>query len=312
MLGASESAHADGAAPGSVDALLATAKQLEKDGKAHDAHDKLVEAWHIERRYDVAAALGMNERASGDFAKAAQHLEYAIRFLPDPAKPDRLVGTPWAKPDERQKLIDAFTDVRAKVGAVRFRIDPSGEGVTIDGEKPELLGIDYDVFVMPGSRTVTVPGKPPQSVTVDSNSSVAIVAEDLPRAKEEGPHGSAPAPIATTTSSKPAWPTVLLATLTAGSAGVGIGMTVVAAQKASDAKKVAAETGCAKSPSCIATGSRDLADHNTFQAVGIAGFVGAGVALTGTLLYGLWPSGRAQAAFDPVHREGFMAIGASF
>jgi hypothetical protein len=305
---------ADGAAA-QIEALLAEAKQLDKDGKPADAHEKLLAAWKIEHRYDIAAALGLSEKASGDFAKSAQHLEYAIRFLPDPAKPDRLVGTPWAKPDERQRLIDAFTDVRAKVAAVRLRVVPQGTGVTIDGEKPELLGIDYDVFVMPGTRTVAIAGRAPQTITVESNGSYPVAAEDLPRPHEQAAASTTTPTAVTVSESKPVWPIVVLGTLAAGSAGLGIGMTIVAHNKLNDAGTIAKRSDCTTSPpsaGCVADGSKAVSDHNTFQAIGIAGFVGAGVALSGALLYGLWPKSKVQAAFDPIHHSGFVGLRGAF
>src|SRR5258708_21277011 len=103
-------ARADAA---SADSLVSEAKDLEKAGKPADAHAKLEAAWRLGHPYDLSALLGLNEKKSGDFAHSAQHLEYAIRFLPDPAKPGTGPGAPWSKPEERQQLIDAFTDVRA-------------------------------------------------------------------------------------------------------------------------------------------------------------------------------------------------------
>ena len=304
----------------SADALLAQGKDLDKAGKTSEAHEKLMAAWRLGHRYDVAAALGLNEKKSGDVAHSAQHLEYAIRFLPDPAKPGTGPSLPWAKPDERQQLVDAFTDVRSKVAAVRLRVLPDVSGVNIDGEKPELLGLDYDVFVMPGSRSVEIPNHPSQSIETKGGGSYTVTSEDpLPHEKRAAP--SAPsAPVESTAAPKPAWPTVVLATLAAGGIGVGIGMTVVAQKKSSDARALAKTGGCAgaagPTTSCIASGSKLVSDHNTFQAIGIAGFVGGGVALTGTLIYALWPSAHAgatvQAAFDPAHRGGFVGVEAPF
>src|SRR5260221_277763 len=168
----------------SADALLAQAKDLDKAGKGSAAHDKLVAAWHLGHRYDVAAALGLNERKAGDFAHSAQHLEYAIRFLPDPAKPGTGPSAPWAKPDERQQLVDAFTEVRSKVAAVRLRVLPDVSTVSIDGDKPELLGLDYDIFVMPGTRTVGIPNHPSQSIETKAGGSYTVTSEDpLPSEK---------------------------------------------------------------------------------------------------------------------------------
>jgi hypothetical protein len=296
--------------------LLKEAAALDKAGKGAEAHAKLEQAWRSEHRYDVAAALGMNERKAGNFAHAAQHLEWAIRFLPDAMKPT-----------ERQQIIDAFTDVRSKVGAIRLRVLPRGSGIKIDGETPELLGIDYDVFVMPGSRVVDVPNHPSQTIDAQADASYAVSA-DQPAAADEGhPKEAALAPVAEKPSSRPVWPAVVLGTLAAGGAAVGIGMTVVAQKKSSDAQEIADSDMCkardasgAPSSACVHDGANAVSDHNTFQAVGIAGFVGCGVALTATLVYALYPSGSSppkdtptvNAMIDPLDGSGYFAVGGRF
>jgi hypothetical protein len=289
--------------------LLKEASALDKAGKTDEAHAKLVEAWKLGHRYDVAAALGMNEKKSGDFAHAAQHLEYAIRFFPDSVKQDA-----------RQPVIDAFTDVRSKVAAIRLRVLPDASSVKIDGEMPELLGIDYDVFVMPGSRNIELPNHAAQAIDAKAEGSYTITAEDPPAPKAAVPDAPVTAQPKAASSRSPI-PIVIMGTLAAGGAGLGIGMTVLAKTKSDDAKTIASSPACttvdasgAPSAACVAEGSRAVADHNTFQAVGIAGFVGCGVALTGTLMYALWPSSHAkvEAAYDPTTRSGFASVGARF
>jgi hypothetical protein len=295
-----------------IDAALQQAAKLEKAGKTADAHAKLDEAWAMGHRWDVAAALGMNEKKSGDFAHSAQHLEYAIRFFPDSVKQDA-----------RQAYIDAFTEVRSKVAALRLRLLPDASGVRIDGDTPESLGIDYDVFVMPGSHRVEMPNHASQILDTKADASYTLTAEDpgvmarAPGDETARPAGS-PAPAHSSRSPVPA---VLLGIVAAGGAGVGIGFTVVAQKKSDDATDIAASATCASrdvsgapSARCVAQGSSAVSDHNTFQAVGIAGFVGCGLALGGTLMYALWPSSdaRVQAAIDPVDGGGYLAVGRSF
>jgi len=52
-------------------------------GKYEDAQVLLLEAWHLRRSYDVAAALGQAELELKRYRDAAEHLQYAVKnFAP--------------------------------------------------------------------------------------------------------------------------------------------------------------------------------------------------------------------------------------
>ena len=161
------SARGDDAA---IDALVSEASSLEQTGDLAGANKKLEQAFALSQRADVAGKLGLLQQRSGAYSESAQHLELAMRFFPE--------GRP---PAERQKLIEAFTDVRAKVAAVRFRVKPDAEHVTIDGTSPSLTSLDYDVFVMPGTRRISVPGRADVTIEAVANQSYPIDVASVPK-----------------------------------------------------------------------------------------------------------------------------------
>lgn len=287
------------------------------------ALEKYEAAWKLRRGYDLAANLGDVELKSGKPRDAAEHLAYALREFPAGGKP--------ALRDAVTKLSE---EARRQVGTLRIAVSRPGAEVLVDGRVIGYAPLAEEVFVEPGARviearlegyaaareTITA-GKGAQhevKLTLVREAGVDAAAQVAPVPPEEGAASVKDTPMAPARSAElsasAAVPSdgrrwILVGVGGAAAAalvGVGAVFTAVAAGKASDADAQQATLARGGAGACGGAGApatcgelQSLNDaSDTFQGLGMAAFVGAGVVGAATAVYALWP--RRQAAAQAV------------
>jgi len=259
--------------------------------KGHDEYVKdhlpqayalFLEAWGIQKSFDIAGNLAFVEKQLTRYREAAEHATYALANFP-------AGGT-----DAQRKAIeDALNDVRQYIGAITVRVSVPRAAVTVDGRAVGESPLACDVFVEPGPHTVvvTAPGCEPvqELVTTDKGSSHLITLTPS-RCGGAPPPPPPPPP----TESRPG-PVTIAGIITTGVAlGLGAAFVRTATTKASDAasqttllgSNPAACTGSAHLTAC-ANLHDTLASHDTFANAAVWTFVAAGAVGVGTLIYTL-------------------------
>jgi PEGA domain len=271
----------------------ARAHDLFKKGHAEYVKDHLpqayaffLEAWGIQKSFDIAGNLAFVEKQLTRYREAAEHASYALANFP--------AGGSDA---QRKALQDALAEVRQHVGAITVRVSVARAAVTVDGRLVGESPLASDVFVDPGPHTIvaTAPGCEPvqDAVTTDKGSSHLIT---LTPSRCGGP--TPPLPPRTTPTPVVAGPNpVVIGGVVATGIGLGLGaaFAIMAKIKASDAGSQSALLGagnpgaCAVSaPSTACVTLHDtLESHDTFANAAVWTFVAASAVGVGTLVYAL-------------------------
>ncbi len=132
-------------------------------GHLSQAYSLLIEAWGIQKSFDVAGNLALAEGQLTRYREAAEHATYALANFP--------VGGSDA---QRKALQDVLADARTYVGVITFQVSADHAAVTVDGRPVGESPIAGEVFVEPGPHVVvaTLPGCEPvhDSVRTDKGS----------------------------------------------------------------------------------------------------------------------------------------------
>ncbi|MEM9693930.1 MAG: PEGA domain-containing protein [Myxococcota bacterium] len=153
-----------------ADRLLAEGKALQEAGEHGQAVERLREAFAIQNRADIAAVLGRSEVKAGHYARAAEHLAFAI------------AGLGATNPLQAQAYGDMEV-ARNKVATVRFRTEPPGAALTIDGRSVGTVDEERAFYLMPGSHMVVAraPGfaeaRRPLELEAASQKTITLVLE---------------------------------------------------------------------------------------------------------------------------------------
>ncbi|WP_437939886.1 PEGA domain-containing protein [Sorangium sp. So ce341] len=278
------------------------ARKLYMDGVAAsekerwaDAYASFVAAWALQKHYTIAGGMGTCELMLQRYVDAAKHLAIYVREIEKDAT---------ATPDERAAAIRTYAQARAKVGAVKLRVDLENAEVLVGQEVVGTVPLQDPLFLEPGTHTITVRqlGYEPASVAVELKAGQEVERSiELKRAASaEGPRETTP--------ERP-WQgdvvydpgpnkTLLIAGGVAGGVGViaGTVFTILALGKAGDADDLRYKVDfdpvlrgtcpSTETPQVCADLSNSVDIQYVFTDVAIGSFI-IGAAGVGTLIYAL-------------------------
>ncbi|WP_437319124.1 PEGA domain-containing protein [Sorangium sp. So ce385] len=129
-------------------------------GRWADAYASFVAAWALQKHYTIAGGIGTCELMLQRYPDAAKHLAIYVREIEKDAT---------ATPDERAAALKTYAQARAKVGAVRLRVDVEDAEVRVGPEVVGTVPLQDPVFLEPGAHTISVrrQGYEPASVAVE-------------------------------------------------------------------------------------------------------------------------------------------------
>ena len=124
-----------------ADQLLAQARKLQTANKHPDAIAKLLEAFSLQERADIASELGHSELLVGRYALAANHLAFAVARL-------------GASDPMRSRAVKELTEARKRVGTIYLALRPQNAQVGIDGSETRAYAKDEPLHLMPGRHAI--------------------------------------------------------------------------------------------------------------------------------------------------------------
>lgn len=280
LLGAG--ARADG--PGASTSAQEEAYRLYDEGAAaaragqrEQARSLYSRAWQLHHQWQIAASLGQVELDLGRYRDAAEHLDFAMREVPD-AK----------RENARRRAGPKLDQARARVGALRVSVNVPGAEVLIDGNVVGKAPLAAVVFVEPGA------------VMVEARLSGYVGARErrtaIPGVEENVdlvlPRMPAPIPAIPGSAEPGARRGPNMAILIGGGATLVVG-TVLGAVFAAASNAAATESRKMLEPGPCSGGSCqdqfEALDRKrvTYAYVSMWSFIGAGASLVGTGVYGL-------------------------
>jgi hypothetical protein len=207
-------------------------------------------------------------------------------------------------PKERAKK--RLDEVRKLVTSLRVNVSVAGAKVLVDGKEVGRSPIEHELFLEPGTRTITasVIGHDDATQIVEAKKGEAIEVELSPTLTRAAV--TTPGPVTNGTHSPASVPgdreglrteLVIGGIATTGVAlGMGVVFAVLTSNKTSDADSKAAElSAVGGANACAARQRREECealhglreDVSTFGTVAVWSFIGAGVVGLGTAIYGL-------------------------
>ncbi|NUP10722.1 MAG: PEGA domain-containing protein [Polyangiaceae bacterium] len=299
-------AHAQ---PDPADQLLAEGMELGKKSQWQEARAKIAEAWKLKKSYDIAGNLGLVEVQVGDYAAAAEHLDYARRTIPA-----------HVKPEKRKRIEDQLAEAKAKVGCARVTVNVDGSRLKLGDRTLGPTPTDDLLCAAPGTHTLTIErdGYASQqkfwSAQANKEERLEIVLQQQGSggggagaaggeggSGGEGLGGGAGGTVGSggegggaPDGGKPVWPAAVLGGVAAAGLAIGISGIVLSVQNAGNADDAQADlpdgacTGPDQGPCAAITDSLDEA--SSFRAMGIAGFTIAGLAGIGAIIYAAVPA----------------------
>ncbi|HKO51974.1 MAG TPA: PEGA domain-containing protein [Polyangiaceae bacterium] len=276
-------------------------------GNMHDALRAFREAWDIAKTSQIAANLGTIEANFGQHRDAAEHLQFALSHL-----------SSTATDAQKSAISDALNAEKRHVLTLLVRGAPRGTLISIDDKPVGTAPVPDEIYVEPGQynaraecpkylgETRTIAGLAGETVEVTFDLQPAPDALAMPSAGLDATTQSAPPP--TVSSNKPSG-----AVIAAGSSVALLGIatgTVFAilgvgasrdAENARDALPYNVPNACGTGTPYLAE-CQALADANSAvdrdRTIAVTGYVVAGAATIGTLVYGLWPRKHTTTAFN--------------
>jgi hypothetical protein len=261
-------------------------------GSFEDARQTLLEAWRLQRSYDVAGALGQAELELGRYRDAAEHLDYSTRDFP-----------PSERRELRAKVQDALTSARKQVASLRITAAPAGAEILVDGASVGRTPLEGPIFVDPGTHRVDA-----QLATYASNTSTvqAVAGSDqevqltLTKTKPEtGPTADTSGDVGSRdTGARSSYaPALIAGGIGVATAAVGVGLLIGAGSKGSERDdrlaSLPGQNPCAPGTpygaECDAIRNLDD-DARTFRTVAYISFGVTAAAGVATFL--LWPRQR--------------------
>lgn len=304
----------DVASPGASDAageLFDKGNAFYHQSRWAEAEVQFQKAWNVKQSFDVAANLGDCELQIGQNREAAEHLAFAVRAFPVSGKPVLL-----------ERLRQRFAEARALTSALHIRVDIKGAEVTVDGRSVGVAPLADEVFVDPGARVVEARlegydvGRANVMAAKGTTQEVTLT---LPRKGVE--------PIVPPTSG--AKLPILLGGAALGlvALGAGIGFTVAANGKSTDADalvaKLPSSSSCAGAPATVfaadcKTLKFTLSGQSTMRNAAVISFAAGGVFALVTAGLGVWklktPASTGVLHVTPVvgTREGGVILGGAW
>lgn len=156
-LAPSAAAADDPSAADSAKALYDAGVDLTAQKDFAGAEAKFLQAWALQKSYDVAANLGEVEMQLGKFPEAAQFFTFALRNYPASGKKEK-----------REWIEGRLTEAKSKSATVTVTVNVPGAEVKINGKPAGKAPIDGEVFIAPGDCTVeaTAPDHEPFTQTI--------------------------------------------------------------------------------------------------------------------------------------------------
>lgn len=297
-LGLAGPAQAQADAPQDTQAMKEARRQLftealkaMADKKWEECRVKTLGTWTAGKHPQVASLLGLCEVELGLFRDGAEHLKYAL---------DRGEGE---QPVRGEQVKQAFAKALEKIGAVDITAEPEGVelriGERVVGQAPTTLYFDPGEHELEARHDKHVTKRVSLRAAAGEKQSLKITLDPL--ASEliggglggEGGGTERPEQPDEPTAKKPLWPVFVLGGVAAAGLGLGITGVVVAGGAYDDAE--AAASGCGPDGSLCADAQSSLDDGNTMRGLGIGGFALGGAALTGMVVYLVWPESASTS-----------------
>lgn len=302
------------ASPGASDAageLFDKGNAFYHQSRWAEAEVQFQRAWNLKQSFDVAANLGDCELQIGQNREAAEHLAFAVRAFPVSGKPALL-----------DRLRQRFAEARALTGALHIHVAVKGAEITVDGRAVGVAPLADEVFVDPGARVVEARlegydvGRANVTAAKGATQEVTVI---LPRKGGD--------PIVPPTSG-PRLPIILGgAALGLVALGAGIGFTVAANGKSTDADalvaKLPSSSSCTGTPAAAfaadcTTLKSTLSGQSTMRNAAVLSFAAGGVFALVTAGLGVWklktPANAGVLHVAPVvgAREGGVILGGTW
>jgi PEGA domain len=266
------------------------ARELYRKGRDEYAKDRLpqafalfLEAWGLQKSFDIAGNLAVVEMKLARYREAAEHGSFALANFP-------AGGT-----DAQRKAVqDLLVEARTYVGTVTVRVSVDRAVVTVDGKAVGESPLPFEVFVDPGAHTfaATAPGCEPVQDTVRTDKGTTHLLTLTPVRC-----GPTPPPVLTpVTATGPDPITATGFVVTGLGLGLGAAFAILSKIKATDADTQAqsiagvsgsnpkACAGASPSTECSTLGGL-RASEATFADAALWTFVAAGAVGAGTLIY---------------------------
>lgn len=270
-------------------------KALERQDWAA-AEAAFLKAWALSKGYDVAANLGQAAFKLGRPRDAAELLAYSLRHV-----------TPSAKPAARARTQEALDAIKKEIVTVRFSVNVPGANISVDGKRIEPAMVAEELFVDPGRRAIEAkaPGYQPARATFEA------------KAGETRQVVLSLSPIRTSPPSLV--PVIALGALSVAALGTGIGTTVAAVDKSTEARGLLDQIRATSGPcngSAPPSACRSLFDiraqQSTLSNTAVWSFVAAGTAAAGAVAYVLItrrsPEAEAVVSLAPAVGVGFAGV----
>lgn len=266
-----------------------------------------LEGWRLKQNYEIAGNLGNVSLRLERWREAYAYLHWANDNLP-PSAVDKY------RPIIEGKMKEAL----AHVGAVNLKVVDEndaplqGAQILVDEQPLTYDGAEittpsaFPVVLEPGQHVIKVIKDGYKSAKYDVVSKPGleetVALKLLPEVgdDDDDDDDDDQAVVA----EGPNIPIVITgAVLGAGALGAGIGLFVVAGQKASEREDLSAPLSdgeCANNPDQqVCTDIADLSDQeSTFQTAGTALLIGGGVISVATILYAVWPRGGGETSAE--------------
>jgi hypothetical protein len=253
-------------------------------GRLPEAYALFIDAWRLQRSFDVAANLALVEKQLTRYREAAEHAAYAQANLP--------LGATDA---QRKTVQETLSSARALVGTVTLKVSIDHASVTVDGQPVGESPFALEIFVEPGSHTFVAqaPGCDPVKDSVRADKGTAhLLTLTFTKCGDTPPKP----PLVVPAGPRPL--TVAGLVVTGVGLGLGAAFAILSKVKSDQADQtlqgIEAKTSnnpnaCAGSSPPFAGDCNTLYDqrrgHDTFANAAIGTFVAAGVVGVGTLVY---------------------------
>jgi len=260
-----------------------------KDGHLPQAYAYFLEAWGLQKSFDIAGNLAVVERQLSRYRDAAEHAAFSLANFP-------AGGTDT----QRKALEDLLAEARANVGTITVQVSVEHAAITVDGKPAGESPLPYEVFVEPGSHVIaaSAPGCEQAQDTVPTGKGTSHLVKLAPRCGGgPQPPKTPPSTPPTTTTTEGPRPLTIAGFVTSGIGfGLGTAFAILSRTKADSAnqQQMMIQSGAGNNPKACAgtsapTGCSDLgglrSSEATFASAALWSFVAAGAVAAGTLVY---------------------------
>jgi hypothetical protein len=288
-------------------------------GQLNEAHQLFQQVWDIQPSSDVAMELAQTEIDLGQFALAAEHLDYAIHNF-----------TPSINDKMRNIAKQAFADTLKRVGKLHIVMNQDAAEIFVRGRSVGTSPLKKDVYIDPGpcsveARFESSHDKQEVLAEVGKETTVALALRAAPSSSQPAaaaaPVAAAPiespseAAIPVENAKRSVVPVVIGGALFVVGAATAIGFKLdeSSADSAADrARKTVGPAGCGPgSPTSgeCSTIADSAKTHDRDVKFQVAGLVLAGTAAVATSLYWFWPRAPLTSKTGSSHIDIHGALG---